>query len=108
MCANDVLGSHLSPAHTDDAVHAAACIIEEGHSDSMLAGWQPVTFGRRVDLEDMGSGAEDGLLPLKNRDEYMSQFIKASMGKVGGMQRNHMLIRSFGSSCYIVLRQHIQ
>lgn len=56
---------HLSPTHADDAIDAAAGIVEEGHGDSVFAGWQPVTFGRRVDLEDMGSGAEDGLLPLK-------------------------------------------
>lgn len=32
----------------------------------MFAGRQPVAFGGRVDLEDMSSGAEDGLLPLKH------------------------------------------
>lgn len=61
-----VVGSHLSPAHADDAVDVAAGIIEEGHSDGVFAGWQPVAFGGRVDLEDMSSGAEDGLLPLKD------------------------------------------
>lgn len=59
-------GSHLSATDTDDAVHAAASIIEEGHGDGMFAGWQPVSFGCRVNLEDMSSGTEDGLLPLKN------------------------------------------
>ena len=61
-----VLGSHLSPAHTDDAVDAAAGIKEERHSDGMFAGWQPVAFGGRVNLEDMSSGTEDGLLPSKH------------------------------------------
>ena len=57
--------SHLSAAHADDAVDAAAGIVEEGHGDGVFAGGQPVAFGRRVDLEDMSSGAEDGLLPFK-------------------------------------------
>lgn len=35
----------------------------------MLAGWQPVAFGGRVDLEDVSSGAEDGLLPGKRQRE---------------------------------------
>lgn len=29
----------------------------------MFAGRDPVSFGSRVDLENMGSGAEDWLLP---------------------------------------------
>lgn len=61
-----MLGSHLSPTHADDAVDAAAGIVEEGHGDGVLAGRQPVAFGGRVDLEDMSSGAEDGLLSLKH------------------------------------------
>lgn len=63
-----MVGSHLSPAHADDAVDAAAGIVEEGHGDGVFAGWQPVAFGGRVDLEDMSSGAEDGLLPLKTHN----------------------------------------
>lgn len=62
--------SHFRPAHADDAVHAAAGVIEEGHGDSVLAGRQPVAFGGRVDLEDMSSGAEDGLLPSKHTAEH--------------------------------------
>lgn len=58
--------SHLSAAHADDAVDAAAGIVEEGHGDGVFAGWQPIAFGGRVDLEDMSSGAEDGLLPLRH------------------------------------------
>lgn len=33
----------------------------------MFAGRQPVAFGGRVDLEDMSSGTEDGLLSLKEK-----------------------------------------
>lgn len=58
--------SHLSPTHTDDAVDAAACIVEEGHGDGVFARRQPVAFGGRVNLENMSSGAEDRLLPLKH------------------------------------------
>lgn len=60
---------HLGPAHADDAVDIAAGIVEEGHGDSVFAGRQPVAFGGRVDLEDMSFGAEDGLLPLKQKQE---------------------------------------
>lgn len=31
----------------------------------MLAGGDPVLFGAGVDLEDVGSGAEDGLLSVE-------------------------------------------
>lgn len=43
----------------------------------MLAGRQPVAFGGRVDLKDMGFGAVDGLLPLKNtqKKEHKTQQI---------------------------------
>lgn len=58
--------THLGAAHADDAVDAAAGIVEEGHGDCVLAGRQPVAFGGRVDLKDMGFGAVHGLLPLKN------------------------------------------
>lgn len=61
--------SHLSPTHTDDAVDAAACIVEEGHGDGVFARRQPVAFGGRVNLENMSSGAEDRLLPLKHNKE---------------------------------------
>lgn len=57
---------NLGPAHADDAVDAAAGIVEERHGDGVFAGWQPVAFGGRVNLEDMSSSTEDGLLPLKH------------------------------------------
>lgn len=59
--------SHLGPAHTDDAIDAAAGIVEEGHGDGVFTGRQPVPFGGRVDLEDVSSGAEDGLLPSRHK-----------------------------------------
>lgn len=60
-------GIHLSPAHADDAVDAAVCIVEEGHGDRMFASRQPVAFGGRVNLKDVSSGAEDGLFPSKQK-----------------------------------------
>lgn len=54
---------HLGPAHADDAVDVTVGVVEEGHADSMLAGWDPVPLGGGVYLEDVRPGAEDGLLP---------------------------------------------
>lgn len=54
---------HLGAAHTDDAVHVAVGVVEEGHVDGMFTGRDPVPLGGRVDLEDVGPGAEDRLLP---------------------------------------------
>lgn len=71
FCVYDVtmLSFHLSATHADDAVDAATGIVEEGHGDCMFAGRQPVAFGGWVNLEDMSSGAEDGLLPLKEKQK---------------------------------------
>lgn len=59
--------THLCAPHTDDPVDVAASIVEEGNSDGVFAGRQPVAFGGRVDLEDMSSGTEDGLLPARGK-----------------------------------------
>lgn len=61
---------HLSASYADDAVDAATGIVEEGHGDCVLAGRQPVALGSWINLEDMSSGAEDGLLPLKVKTDY--------------------------------------
>lgn len=55
--------AHLGPAHADDAVNVAVGIVEEGHGDGMLAGGDPVPLCVWVNLENMGPGAEDRLLP---------------------------------------------
>lgn len=57
------LSSHLRAPDTDDAVHTPVGIVEKRDSDSMLAGREPVPLCGRVNLEDMRSGTEDGLLP---------------------------------------------
>ena len=54
---------YLGPTHTDDAVDVAVSIVKEGHGDGMLAGGDPVPLSGGVNLEHMGPGAEDRLLP---------------------------------------------
>jgi len=54
---------HLRAPDADDAVDAAPGVVEEGDRDGVLARRQPVPLRGRVDLEDVSSGAEDGLLP---------------------------------------------
>lgn len=57
--------AHLSPAHTDDAVHIPIGIVKKGDGNGMLAGRDPVALGGRINLEHMSSRAEDWLLPEK-------------------------------------------
>lgn len=57
---------HLGAAHADDAVDVACGIVEVGDGQGVLAGRDPVPFGGRVDLEHVGPGAEDGLLPARD------------------------------------------
>lgn len=61
----NTLNTHtdLGPAHADDAVDVAVGIVEEGNGDGMFAGGDPVPLGGGVDLENMGPGSEDRLLP---------------------------------------------
>lgn len=55
----------LGSVQADDAVDIASAVIEVGHGDGVLAGGDPVLFGVGVDLEDVRSGAEDGLLSVE-------------------------------------------
>lgn len=59
-------GSDLWPVQADDAVDVARAVVEVGHGDGVFAGGNPVLLGVRVDLEDVRSGAEDGLLSAGN------------------------------------------
>lgn len=56
---------YLGAPHADDPVHVARGIVEIGDGQGVLAGWDPVPFGGRVDLENVGPGAEDRLLPAR-------------------------------------------
>lgn len=58
----------LGSVQADDAVHVPGAVIKVGHGDGMLAGGDPVLFGVGVDLEDVGSGAEDRLLSEEKKE----------------------------------------
>lgn len=66
--------THFGSTHTNDPVGVEVGIIEEGHCDSMLACRDPVPLGGGIDLENMGTSAEDWLLPREER--RMIQFSK--------------------------------
>lgn len=59
--------SHLGAPHTDNTVDIAGGIIEVGDCQCMLASRNPVPLGGRIDLEDMGPGAENRLFPAIGR-----------------------------------------
>jgi len=71
---------YLGAPHADDPVHIACGIVEVGDSQGVLAGGDPVPFGGRVDLEDMGPGAEDGLLPAREMSTAVRAGGKLSNG----------------------------
>lgn len=68
--------SDLGSIQADDAVDVASAVVEVRHGDGVLAGGDPVLFGVGVDLEDVGSGAEDGLLSGETKPQSIR--IKAS------------------------------
>lgn len=59
---------YLWAIQTDYPVDISCAVIEVGHSNSMLAGGNPVLLSVWVNLEDMSSGAEDGLFPEGERE----------------------------------------
>lgn len=60
--------TYLGSVHADDAIAVTCAVIKIGNSDSLLAGGNPVLLGGRIDLEDMGPGGVDRLLPGEKRD----------------------------------------
>lgn len=68
---NTLNKTNLGPAHADDAVDVAVGIVEEGNGDGMFAGRDPVPLGGGVDLENMGPGSEDWLLPGRGNTDRM-------------------------------------
>lgn len=58
---------YLGAIQTDYPVDISCAVIEVGHSNSMLAGGNPVLLSVWVNLEDMSSGAEDGLFPEEQK-----------------------------------------
>lgn len=55
--------AYLWAIQADYPIDISCAVIEVGHSNSMLAGGNPVLLCVRVNLEDMSSSAVDGLLP---------------------------------------------
>lgn len=67
--------AHLGAIQTDDAVDITRAVIEVGDSDCMLAGRQPVLLGVGINLEDVGPGTVDGLLPKGDEEEVVNLFV---------------------------------
>lgn len=65
VCTHTYLGS----IHADDAVAVPCAVVKIRDSDGLLAGRDPVLLGGWVDLEDMGPGGVDRLLPGEQRTE---------------------------------------
>lgn len=59
--------THLGPVQTDDPIYIPGAVEEVGDGDSVFTGGDPVLLGVGVDLEDVGPGAEDGLLSAQRR-----------------------------------------
>lgn len=59
--------THLGSIYADDAVAVTCAVVKIGDSDSLFAGRDPVLLGGWVDLEDMGPGGVDRLLPGEQR-----------------------------------------
>lgn len=53
--------SYLGSIHADYPIAVPRAVVEVGNSYSLLACWNPVLLRAGVNLEDMGSGGEDGL-----------------------------------------------
>lgn len=74
---------YLGAPHADDPVHVACGIVEIGDGQSVLAGGDPVPFGGGIDLENMGPGAEDWLLPATEMNRAVRAEGKLSNGGGG-------------------------
>lgn len=74
--------SYLGSIHTDYPIAVSRAVIEVGNSYGLLAGRNPVLLGGGVNLEDMRSGSEDGLLSGIGRDRrngMQHEFVKDGM-----------------------------
>lgn len=61
--------TYLGSIHADDAVAVACAVVKIGDGDSLLAGRHPVLLCGWVNLEDMGPGGVDRLLPEEQRTQ---------------------------------------
>lgn len=62
--------THLGCIQADDSIYIPGAVEEVGDCDSVFAGGNPVLLGVRVDLEDVGPGAEDGLFTAHGNKEH--------------------------------------
>ena len=60
---------YLGSIHADNAVAVTCAVVKIGDCDSLLAGRNPVLLGGWVDLEDVGPGGVNWLLPGEQRTE---------------------------------------
>lgn len=68
--------TYLGSIHADNAVAVACAVVKIGDSDSLLAGRDPVLLGGWVDLEDMGPGGVDRLLPhCRGLEEQLRMYL---------------------------------
>lgn len=58
------INPHLGTIQADDSIYIPGAVEEVGDRDSVFTGRYPVLLGARVDLEDVGPRAEDGLLSV--------------------------------------------
>lgn len=68
--------THLGCIDADDAVAVTCAVVKIGDGDSLLAGRDPVLLGGWVDLEDMGPGGVDRLLPEEERKHTICNHIQ--------------------------------
>lgn len=87
--------THLRSIQTDDSIYIPGTVEEVGDRDSMFAGGNPILLGVRVDLEDVGPCAEDGLLSVQwkeetrgggGRDGTISIWLKASALRLSSLK----------------------
>ena len=62
-------GTYLGSIHADNAVAVACAVVKIGDCDSLFAGRNPVLLRGWINLEDMGPGGVDRLLPGEQRTE---------------------------------------
>lgn len=63
--------THLGSIHADNAIAVACAVVKIRDCDGLLAGRNPVLLCARINLEHMGPGGVDRLLPaeLKNKEK---------------------------------------
>lgn len=92
--------SYLGSIHTDNPIAVSRAVIEVGNSYSLLACGDPVLLRAGVNLEDMGSGGEDGLFSGIGRDRRNGCMSLWKMKCPGSPDLTRQCKANFSSSCY--------